>query len=113
MRTYLSILIVVSVAIMVACGSGDEAAPATGADEVRVYDIQGTVVRLEPQDKVAVIDHGDIGDWMKAMTMGYPIKDDAAYAQLAEGDRIEGKVYVQGLDYYIADIHITAKAGEE
>jgi Cu/Ag efflux protein CusF len=41
------------------------------------YALHGEVLRLDPQGKIAAIKHQKIGDWMEAMTMEFPVKDQA------------------------------------
>jgi Cu/Ag efflux protein CusF len=76
----------------------------------REYTMQGVVMALNAQDHTATIKHGKIGDWMEAMTMEYPIKDQADWKKLAVGDRIEATVFVSGLTYYVGNVRVTGAA---
>ena len=61
---------------------------------VREYPLQGKVLAVDVQGHQATIQHGDIPGFMGAMTMAYPIKDDAALAKLKRGDEIKAVVVV-------------------
>jgi protein SCO1/2 len=90
---------------LVFCGGGEPPA-AEEARPAEVYDVRGEVVRLIPEDQVAVVKHEDIEGWMKAMTMEFPVKDKAEFERLAEGVTFDAKVHVQDLDYWLADIKV-------
>ena len=75
------------------------------AAEVKQYTMRGEIVRVDRQAHVALIKHENIESWMKAMTMEYPVKDDAELRTRHDGDRITATVYVRDLDYWIAGIH--------
>jgi len=64
----------------------------------------GEVVRLDANLKVALIKHEDIPGWMKAMTMEFPVKDQAEFNKLKVGDQITATVFVRDLDYWIGEI---------
>jgi Cu/Ag efflux protein CusF len=68
------------------------------------YALHGEVLRLDPQGKIAKIKHQKIGDWMEAMTMEFPVKDQAEFNKLREGERINGTVFVQGTSYWVGEI---------
>jgi Cu/Ag efflux protein CusF len=82
----------------------------TSSEPVKKYELHGEVSRLDAKDKIATIKHQAIGDWMGAMTMDFPVKDDMDFAKLAPGKPIEATVYVQGLDYWVADVKSEAPA---
>ena len=68
------------------------------------YALHGEVLRLDPQGKIAAIKHQKIGDWMEAMTMEFPVKDQADFNKLREGEKISGTVFVQGTTYWVGEI---------
>jgi Cu/Ag efflux protein CusF len=72
---------------------------------VKQYPMHGEVLRLDTQGKIAAIKAGKIGDWMEAMTMEYPVKDQAEFDKLHAGETINATVYVQGNSYWVGDIH--------
>ena len=68
------------------------------------YALHGEVLRLDPQGKIAAIKHQKIGDWMEAMTMEFPVKDQADFNKLREGEKISGTVFVQGTTYWVGEV---------
>lgn len=68
------------------------------------YPMRGEVLRLRPENRVAVIKHEDIDGWMKAMTMDFPVPDAAEYAKLKEGMTIRATVLRNDLHYWLVDI---------
>lgn len=89
-------------------GLGPSGSPgASGAATIRHYQMHGKVLAVDTAAKKARIDAGPIGDWMGAMTMNYPIKDDAAFAQLKEGSEIDSTVNVDPEDnFWLTDIKV-------
>jgi len=75
------------------------------AEPVKQYALHGEVLELESKDKLAKIKHEKIGDWMGAMTMEFPVKDDKEFSDLKVGEKIDATVNVQGLNYWVTDIH--------
>jgi Cu/Ag efflux protein CusF len=73
------------------------------------YSMQGVVKALDPANKTAAIDAGQIGDWMPPMTMEYPVKSDGEFRKLKVGDRIEATVVVNEPAYFITDIKVAAQ----
>jgi len=73
--------------------------------EVKHYTIHGQIVRLDAKDKLATIKHQKIEGWMGAMTMDFPVRDEKDFSALHEGDKIDATVFVQGLDYWVGDVH--------
>jgi Cu/Ag efflux protein CusF len=73
--------------------------------EVKHYDLHGEVLELDTKDHLAKIKHEKIGDWMGAMTMDFPIKEDSEFSALKVGQKIDATVSVQGLDYWVSGIH--------
>jgi Cu/Ag efflux protein CusF len=42
---------------------------------------------------------------MEAMTMEFPVKDQPEFDKLRAGEKINATVFVQGNNYWVADIH--------
>lgn len=68
------------------------------------YVLRGEIMSLDPQTSVAKIKHEDIVGYMGAMTMEFPVKDAAEFAQLKPGAYVQGKLFVRGLDYWVGDL---------
>jgi Cu/Ag efflux protein CusF len=68
------------------------------------YILRGEVKRLDGKSQLATVDHEKIEGWMEAMTMEYPVKNPDDFSRLKVGSKIEAKVIVQDLDYWLADI---------
>lgn len=73
---------------------------------VRKYTLQGEIMALNPQDHIATIKHGKIGDWMEAMSMEYRIKDPADWQKLTVGERITATVFVSADGYYVGAVQV-------
>ena len=73
-------------------------------EPLKKYALHGEVLRLDTQGKIAAIKHEKIGDWMEAMTMEFPVKDQAEFDKLKTGETINATVNVQGNSYWINDI---------
>jgi Cu/Ag efflux protein CusF len=72
--------------------------------EGKRYPMEGEIKALDPTAKSATIDAGNIGDWMPAMTMEYPVKPDADFQKLHVGDHIRATVVVSDPGYYVTDV---------
>ena len=66
--------------------------------------LRGEVIRLEEKEKVAVIKHEEIQDFMDAMTMGFPVPEADQWAKLRPGMRLTGTVVERQHDYYLTGI---------
>ena len=95
MTRIIPILLAVVVVTLGGCG-----------EKSKRYAIQGEVKALDASVKTATIAHGRIGDWMGAMTMEIPVKPDRDFQKLHVGDRIEGTVVVNDLNYYVTDVKV-------
>lgn len=79
-------------------------------EALRRYALHGEVLRLDPQGKIAAIKHEKIGDWMEAMTMEFPVKDQPEFDKLRTGEKINATVFVQGTSYWVGEIQEDAGA---
>lgn len=70
------------------------------------YKIHGQIVRLRPENRIAVVKHEKIEGWMEAMTMEFPVPDAAEYAKLKQGSWIRATVCVNDLYFWLTDIVI-------
>jgi Cu/Ag efflux protein CusF len=82
----------------------------TAKEEGKRYAMQGEIKSLDPAAKTANIAHGQIGDWMGAMTMDYSVKPDAEFQKLHVGDKIEATVVVvNDAKFYVTDVKVAPK----
>ena len=84
--------------MLVACSQKPPEKPA------QKYSLHGQIVRLEEQGHLVAIRHEEIKGWMGAMTMEFPVKDSADFGKLSEGQPVNATVYVQGLNYWVANV---------
>ena len=81
--------------------------PSGSTATIRHFPMHGKILSVDAAAKKARINAGPIGDWMGAMTMNYPIKDDAAFAQLKEGNEIDCTVNVDADEnFWVTDIKV-------
>jgi protein SCO1/2 len=102
-RRIVSGLAALALAAAAGC-SGDHKSHSKSSAPEKTYPMTGEVIRLEPKGQIAVIKHENIDGWMEAMTMEFPVRDQAEFAKLAPGKRIRATVHVQELDYWISEI---------
>jgi Cu/Ag efflux protein CusF len=100
MRTWLAIVLLFSLAACQQTTVKEEAKD----EPVKRYALHGEVLRLDTQGKIAAIKHEAIGDWMGAMTMEFPVKDQPEFDKLREGEKINATVFVQGNSYWVGEI---------
>ena len=101
MRTFAAIVLFV---MLVGCQKSPSVKEEAKDEPVKQYPMQGEVLRLDSDGKIAAIKAGKIGDWMEAMTMEYPVKDQAEFDKLRSGEKINATVYVQGNSYWVGGI---------
>lgn len=98
---------ILSATLLAGCGAQR---PAARGPAKKQYTLKGEVLRLRPDEKIAVIKHEKIGDWMEAMTMDFPVPDGAEFAKLAEGQRIQATVNVNDDYFWLTDVHVRSQA---
>jgi protein SCO1/2 len=96
-RIILSIL----AATLAGCASGEKSEEAWVDKR---YALTGEVIRLEEKDKIAVVKHDEIPDFMEAMTMGFPVLDAAEWGKLKPGMKIKATVVERKDDFYLTAI---------
>jgi protein SCO1 len=94
---------VIAAVLLVACQH--QAEPAA-----KRYHLEGTVVSVDLDQEVLVVNHGPIPGFMGAMTMGYAVRDRHQLAGLSPGDEITADVVVQGTDSWLEHIVVVKKA---
>lgn len=68
------------------------------------YKLHGQILRLRPENRIAVIKHEKIEGWMEAMTMEFPIPDAAQFEKLKEGAWIHATVNVNDEFFWLTDV---------
>jgi Cu/Ag efflux protein CusF len=104
MRTCAAVAVFVILASCKAITLAPTAKEEAKDEPVKQYAMHGEVLRLDTQGKIAAIKAGKIGDWMEAMTMEYPVKEQPEFDKLHVGDKIDATVYVQGNSYWIGGV---------
>ena len=98
MKQLVGLLLVAAAIGLCGCGSAKEA-------PVKQYQLRGRVLSVSIPDHTAKIKGDKIEGWMEAMTMDYPVEDDAQLRALRPDESITATVYVQDLKYWIGGIH--------
>jgi Cu/Ag efflux protein CusF len=76
-----------------------------GFGPIKQYKLDGVIVAIDPKGRIAKVNGQKIEGWMEAMTMEYPVKDQAEFATLHVGDHVTATVFVQDLNYWLGEIH--------
>jgi Cu/Ag efflux protein CusF len=92
-RLVLGLILGFATCLVAACGRNGAKAP-----QERLYDVKGVVVSVAPEKQTITVDHEDIPGLMKAMKMPFRVDDPKLLEGIREGDRVQGKVKVDG-DY--------------
>ena len=67
--------------------------PAATASTVQEYNLDGEIVSVDKDKKTAVVKHQEIQGFMAAMTMAYPIPEQADLDKIKPGDQIKATVF--------------------
>lgn len=105
MRYFL--LILFSVFLISACQKA-ETQPQNASAEAKRYPLKGTVVAVDKAKKKATIKHEEIPDYMDAMTMDFPIREDWVWEDLIPGADIFAELVVDENGYWLEKIAISA-----
>lgn len=70
------------------------------------YELKGVVVNLKPEDRVVVVKHEKIGDWMEAMTMEFPVPSAEEFGKLKPGAKIRATVNVNDMFFWLTGITV-------
>lgn len=80
------------------------------ASEEKTYQLVGTIVSRDAAGKQLIIKHQDIGDWMKAMTMPFEVRDQDFAALPPDGTPITATVHATDTSWWITDVKASAPA---
>ena len=76
----------------------------------KTYKLRGKVISIDKLGHQLIIDHDAIPGFMDAMTMPYPVKDDAMLKEVSPGDEIEADFRVQQDKPEIVTLKVLKKA---
>lgn len=74
------------------------------------YPVKGKVVEVALPEKLLTVEHEDIPGYMPAMTMPFPVKDDALLKVAVVGDAVTATLVIQGSRYWLDDVVVTRRA---
>ena len=89
--------------------SSSKTEDASKSGPAKEYQMHGEIKSLDAGQHVATIKHDSIPGLMNAMTMGYPVKDQAEFSKLKVGDEINATVYVKDDDMWVGNIQKAQK----
>jgi protein SCO1/2 len=95
-----------------ACGSQpaqNESQAGSAAAGPERHDLHGTVISVDKATKSLVVDHDEIPNFMGAMAMPYPVRDESLLDNLEAGDEVNAQVVVDDSGMYLENIVV---AGE-
>lgn len=108
MKNLFAIVLAASLGVLVplSVGCDQRATEGTKAkNEIRTdYPIKGDVVAVGDDRATVTLDHEEIPDVMKAMKMKYKVEDPKVLDGIDEGDKVEGRLKVDGKDYVITSL---------
>jgi Cu/Ag efflux protein CusF len=93
-----------SLALLAACAKPKREPSFDYGEPKQKFAMRGKVLRLRPDNRIAVIEHEKIEGWMEAMTMEFPVPDAAQFAKLREDQTIRATVLVNDSYFWLADI---------
>jgi protein SCO1/2 len=81
--------------------SGQQSAGSSPPSGTQIFSVTGVVKELKPDDKRIVVQHEEIPNYMKAMTMPFDVRDTNELAGLKPGDQIVFRMLVTEKDGWI------------
>jgi len=105
MRYFLMVLF--SVLVFSSCQKSSMTQQDASADAKR-YTLRGKVVAVDKARKKASIAHEEVENYMPAMTMDFPIKDDWVFDELSRDADIRGDLVVDADGFWLENVAIVA-----
>jgi protein SCO1/2 len=88
-----------------ASAPGEAASKPSPSASARRFPFRGVVRAVDPGKREVTVEHEAIPDYMDAMTMSFPVKDDPqVFEILHPGDRLEAKLVVDRGSYWLEQI---------
>jgi protein SCO1/2 len=102
--------------MLLACGGGPSqqtatpaATPAAGSSQGQRYHLAGTIVSIDKEQKHLIVNAGDIPGFMAAMTMPYPVADEATLNRVGVGDQITADIVVANGEGKLENVVVVKK----
>jgi protein SCO1/2 len=76
------------------------------------YPVKGTVVEVSPKEKLLTVEHEDIPGYMPAMTMPFPVGDEAVLTGAGVGDAVTATLVISESRYYLENVVLTRRAAD-
>jgi protein SCO1/2 len=99
-------LILFSIGLFTACQKS--ATQTQPSSEAKRYPLKGTVVSVDKAKKTATVKHDKIENYMDAMTMDFPIREDWVWEDLTANSEIRAELVVDKDNYWLEKIGIIA-----
>lgn len=109
MRFKFTILFLLSIFLFAAC---QKVETQTASSDAKRYELKGVVLAVDRANKKATIKHEEIPDYMEAMTMDLPIREDWVWDDLTENSEIRAELVVDDAkgEYWLEKIAIVASS---
>ena len=98
---YASWLVLLLGVALTGCGTRHQGGGSPGAKE---YPLKGKVITVDRAQRAVQLDHEDIPGLMKAMRMEFHTTDSQMLEGIEPGDRVEGRLQVEGSHYVITQL---------
>ena len=113
-RSLIGILLAFCLCLM-ACERKASAPTHEGAaarSDAKRYEFKGKVVEVEKEKKRLKVEHEEIKGFMAAMTMWFPVKDEANFAKVEVGDQLSATLVSNPADnrFWLEALNVTKAA---
>jgi protein SCO1/2 len=110
MKIFGLLILAIIACALASCGD-KPASTATGRTQGQtndqVFQVKGVIKKIEPDGKTATIQHEEIPNYMRAMTMPFEAKDPKELTGLQPGDAVSFRLTVTSDSYWIDQIEKT------
>lgn len=90
--------------VVAGCYGTTDAPDANNTPATKEYDIKGKVIAVGGDKRSVTIDHEEIPGLMKGMQMKFTVESPSALEGISAGDKVAGRLRVQGSDYTITKL---------